>query len=237
MKRFCIGLSLVLVTALTGTATAGTDFLIDWGSQGKVDADGYVLGTHSHPGGNTFTLHGVTGEAYQADPFNGPLNFLETGSNANEYTFELTATSLGTTDFGGIHYTIYGPGTFQVYEDAAANADFANPGTFTDGTLMIEGTTNGMTTTINALFGCPPGISGDWHTDLVYGQGGTYGSLVAGCVGTIDATYSDTPCNGNFTIPAGYTHHTNGNFSIEDNCGGSTATEQSSWTDVKGLFR
>lgn len=237
MKRFCIGLSLVLVTAFAGTATAGTDFLIDWGDEGKVDAASYTLATHNHGLGDLFTLHGVTSEALQADPFNGVLDFLETGVNGNEYTFELTATSLGTIDLGGIFYTVYGPGVFSVYEDAAANWDFANPSTFTDGTLMIEGTTNGMTTTINDFLPCPPGVFGDWHTDLVYGQGGTLGSLVAGCVGTIDATYTDSPCNGNVTIPAGYTHHSNGNFSIEDNCGGATATEESSWSGVKGLFR
>jgi hypothetical protein len=236
MKKFCIGLSLVLVTTLTGTASAGTDFLIDWGNAGNAIANGYTLATHNHPGGQSLTVYAVTGEAYQADPFNGPLDFLETGSNANEYTIVITANSLGTVPLGGgIFYTIYAPGSFAVYEDAAANADFANVGTFTDGTLIIDGTTLNMSTQINDFFACPPGVFGNLTCDLVYGNGGTFGSFVAGCTGGIDATYTDDDCQ--VAIPAGYTHHANGQFSIENGCGGSTATEEGTWSGVKGLFR
>ncbi len=228
MNRIVKSLSLLVIPFLfAGTSYAGVDFIIDWGTNGKASEPNYNAGTHHSTAGNVLTVRGIIiGFAN-----NGP--FAALNGNGNEYTVVLgNMTSLGSIHAFPLNLTSYSGGEFWVYEDdgSGAAADFANAGSFSDGTLILHGPLSDVATNIVDLgAGCP---GGTFFANWLATDGSLFG-LVPGCAGDIDATWSDNGCTA--VIPAGYDFHCNGHYGLGE-CP-PTATEESSWGGVKNLFR
>ncbi|MBU0743642.1 hypothetical protein KKG45_01710 [bacterium] len=112
------------------------------------------LGQTGLPGGvgGALTLHGVVNDPAPATtPI--PLDF-----DTYEYTLVVTGLVL---DVDG-NPQQYSGGAIAIYEDAATVADFAAPGTFTDGTAVLTGVVTTLdrtmfTATLGTVFG-----SVDW---------------------------------------------------------------------------
>ena len=112
---------------------------IEWG-KGFAYETNYV-GKVSNPG-SVLTIVSTV------NCFSGIFEVIGDPDGSKEYTVIVTGgTSLGTTitNVPGpnykIHTTTYVGATFQIYEDPGNNADFSTaPGSFTDGTLFLDGT-------------------------------------------------------------------------------------------------
>jgi hypothetical protein len=144
--------------------------------------------------------------------------------NNNQYTMVLTATL---TVVGPPSQ--YSPATVQLYEDpisGGTNADYANPATFTDGTLILSGvidgnlTRNRFTTTLGNYIGKIDFTGGTRLGDLQTTQDWPIG-------GGWSRNASVTP-----PIPPGYNEQWDGKI---DNA--PVAVEQRSWGAVKEFYR
>jgi hypothetical protein len=193
----------------------------DWGPDAYGTEPGYV--NHMSQPGAVLTIVGLIDHFF--DPF------LDLDPSTTEYSFIFRdLVSLGSIDFGGIILTSYAGGFFEVYQDPSNNADYANQGTFTDGTLILSGFLANFSV---QQFQGPGGWSGTYQTDFEFtgpAAGGLY-DRVEQCYGTTGGGWSDSAPS----IPPGYTVQVDGHMTVE-HCR-PTGTEQSSWGSVKDLFR
>ncbi len=115
----------------------------------------------------------------------------------------------------------------DIYEDAGTAADFANPGTFTDGTHILSGLGVNMHAEGLTIYGMPLGVTGV----VVFNGGSGYGSLL-GCGGSglsmndfIDITF--------LTPPTGYEEA----YDAEWKCESTVSVDDSTWGSIKSLYR
>ena len=107
--------------------------------------------------GGTLSMHSIMPEV--SPPVYPPLPL-----DFDNFEYTLVVTGLGLDDLGVGTYPLqtYSGGTIAIYEDAGTAADYANPGTFTDGTAILVGnvtllTRQVFTATIGSIAG-----SVDW---------------------------------------------------------------------------
>jgi hypothetical protein len=150
----------------------------------------------------------------------------------NEYTAVLNAEVLFY--LGGFNQAVsFKPaGSVSIYEDTTPDANFANAGSFTDGTLILVGQVNNMAGNRINITGLPWAVSGE----ITLTGGAGYGNLIACHAGLIMNDFiawqlpNGAPLPG---IPAGYKE----SYDVEWKCEDTVSTEKSSWGNVKGLYR
>jgi hypothetical protein len=151
---------------------------------------------------------------------------------ANEYTAVLNAEVLFY--LGGFNQAVgFKPaGSVNIYEDTTPDANFANVGSFTDGTLILTGQVNNMIGTRININGLPWSISGE----ITMTGGAGYGDLIACSAGLIMNDFiawqqpNGQPLPG---IPAGYKE----SYDVEWKCEDTVSVEPNTWGRVKGLYR
>jgi hypothetical protein len=166
--------------------------------------------------GNPFTMRSVlTNNGVVPTPI--ALNFA-----LNQYTLVVSGTLAS---ISGI-YNYYNPATIEIWEDpilGGTAANYAVPGTFTDGTLILSGSFDGnltrqrFTTNLGSFIG---------QVDF---SGGTR-------VGDL-ATPQDWPFGGGWSrsvsgIPAGYHENWDGKIDLAP-----VGVENETWDGVKQLYR
>ncbi len=172
--RFAI-ITLVGALALpAGAALALTNPVLDLG-------DGYATEGSRAPGvrtsvaGDTLT---IVGHVIQ---FNDPLQDLDANDPNVEYTYILSGLASGGSTSDALYYnTNYGGGFFQVYCDSSLNADTADRSTFTDGTLILEGTFSGFVAKLRIS---PSSCAGSINSDLQFTGGTLFSRLSQSGVG------------------------------------------------------
>jgi len=140
----------------------------------------------------------------------------------NQYTLVVIGTLAST---AGISQ-YYSPATIEIWEDAKAGgtaADYANPATFTDGTLILSGAFDG-----NLIRTAFPNGTGSFVGKVDFGGGSRLGDL---------ATSQDWPFGGGWsrnvtTIPAGYHEQWDGKIDLAP-----VAVEDETWGGVKEIFK
>ena len=128
-----------MATLVAGTARAASPF-VDWSTMFQSEA-GWVNGVSLN--GAVMSSYGVVN--FWGGPFAG-LPFA-----GHEYTIVFSGlVSTGTTPTCGgplcLYHTDYTGGTFAIYDDVgpATAADYCNPATLTDGTVILSGVFNGF---------------------------------------------------------------------------------------------
>lgn len=236
MRRFRLLFALVGAAVLMGApmqAQANHCVApIEWG-EGFAYETNYV-GKISNPGSILTIVSTV-------NCFSGIFGVVGDPDGSAEYTVIVTGgTSLGTatTFIPGPNYTVYQTtyvgATFQVYEDASNNADFATaPGSFTDGTLFLDGTIDSIfvTFTLNALGGFQGGNFDAHETGTLSGGSffDTYGSPGSVCQMNITGGWNPNALD----IPAGWSADVAGKVDLADCV---TQTQQSTWGRLKALY-
>lgn len=173
--------------------------------------------------------------------FGPPLAFLNANMPGTEYTFFISGLiSQGTVSFGPpatrFFVTTYTGGTIQIFEDATPNAVFTAfpengdvPSTFTDGTVILSGTTSNFYTQTNNFTINQTGNSEgkiDW-------TGGTLIDIVSGntCPDLFTGGLTWNP-NPNILIP-GYLFRHDGK--VDQEC--PVPTKAGTWGRIKKLYR
>ena len=133
--------ALVLVLAAPAWAEV-TNPVIDFGISYAKEGT-RTVGVQESQAGDVLTIVGPVVQ------FQEPFGDLDTNDPNVEYTYIMDGlVSLGTTvQSGGTMFsytTYYDGGTFRIYCDDTPDADFADMSTFTDGTLILEGTFSGF---------------------------------------------------------------------------------------------
>jgi hypothetical protein len=134
----------------------------------------------------------------------------------------------------GVEDADFNVATVEIYEDAGTVADYANPGTFTDGTKVLSGVIQNMIGEHVVFWAGPNMIQLPWTiTGVVVMTGGAgLADLDQQCAGGL--VMNDFV---NFQIgtpPASYEEF----YDIEWKCPEiSTGVEDSSWGRMKGLYR
>lgn len=135
---------------------------------------------------------------------------------------------------GGFNQAVFfkPAGTVAIYEDATPDADFANAASFTDGTLILSGQVNNMAGTRINITALPWSVSGE----ITLTGGAGIGNLIACEAGLIMNDFiawqqpNGQPLPG---IPSGYKE----SYDAEWKCSETTSVDESSWGNVKGLYR
>jgi hypothetical protein len=169
---------------------------------------------------DTYTAY-ATLDAVQPDPW---YNF----DVAQQYTVKLTANVDAAYEAPAMILNVeFGSVTVEVYEDDATAADYGNPGTFTDGTLLLSGTVTGMA-------GQRPNFP-NFNWDVVgtvsfSGGVGMNGLLCDPQLGMNDfIAFASPPIN----PPSGYQEA----YNIDWFCDAATSVDESSWGRMKSLYR
>jgi hypothetical protein len=145
-----------------------------------------------------------------------------------EYTAVMTVVVDTFTDNGGYYMiTDFEVGLVEVYEDVTTSADYAAPGTFTDGTLILVGQTNNMIAQGAIMPGMPFAVSGV----VVFTGGSGYGNLLGCAPGGL--AMNDFIQTSIITPPTGYEE----TYDAEWKCTQVTGTDASTWGNIKGLYR
>lgn len=166
--------------------------------------------------GGTATVYGkiVNGDAVAA-PL--PLDFAN-----HQYTLVitgLTLDSLGAT-------SLFAGGAVAIYEDAATPADWANPTTFADGTLVLAGTLGVFQRTmVTSSLGSGAG-SVDW-------SGGSLLDLLAPADRTGWPLLTAVSRAATQVLP-GYSERWDGKVEPQEDV---VSTEQRSWSELKAEYR
>ncbi len=116
--------------------------------------------------------------------FQEPFQDLDPNDPGVEYTYVMDGMiSMGTVQGGAGSYlsytTNYSGGNFRVYEDTTPDADFLVPATFSDGTLILQGTFSGFKI-ITYSFTC----AGTQNADLQFTGGTLFDRVSSAGVGT-----------------------------------------------------
>jgi hypothetical protein len=152
-----------------------------------------------------------------------------------EYTAVLNA--VVQSYLGGFNQAVFFKpnGSVAIYEDSTPDANYANPATFTDGTLLLTGQVNNMGGTRINITGLPWSVSGE--ITLLGGAG--FNNLIGCAAGGQSLSMNDFIAwqqpNGQPLpqIPAGYKEE----YDAEWKCLDTTDLPESTWGGVKGLYR
>jgi hypothetical protein len=144
-----------------------------------------------------------------------------------EYTAVITATVASYT--GGFAQSVdFANGAqFKIYEDSGTAADYANPATFTDGTLILSGGSNDYFGQRMDIFGLP----WNFYGTIVFVSGAGLGNLASQC--SLGLTMNDFVNFQIGTFPPGYEEA----YDAEWKCPDTTPVDGASWGDVKSLYR
>ena len=252
MKRQIGVAMLVALTALAGFASGAraqctTGMMFAWGENAFAYESNYNPATFISSNGSQLNVVGVLTVACQM--FSG----LNPSDLNKEYTFLLTGlTSGGTTGptplaGGSTRWTTsYTGGNFFIYEGTPRNAPSALamppsppnadvPSKYTDGTLILNGTLSGFSTTITRFSN--GNYSNSFRGNYVFTPGGTLFGLVGPENGLLQGTWeanddADPGKIGLLDLPAGYSAHPIGKFDQPV-----TATQSSTWGTIKQLYR
>ena len=149
---------------------------------------------------------------------------------AFEYTLVITGNVGSQLDiplFPGtvLRQVTFGTTSFAIYEDAGTAADYANPGTFTDGAAILTGVITGLYGE-GLVDGATPEVLG------VTGNATVTGGSAAGSVLCSDLVMNDFLAWMPATSPPGYREA----YDTKWECC-ATAVEPSTWGGVKSLYR
>lgn len=189
--------------------------------------------------GATMTVYGIANPPVSV-PTPIPTDFTN-----NQYTIAIDGMLVVGYNFDGVNFTksyTFTGGTIRIYEDAIAGGtagDYANPGTFVDGNLLLQASVDdGWTMDLNNAF-YPAG----WFSGAGIGTCDmTGGSALPELVGltypldnwTFAGTGISEPYPPIITVPAGYDYVFGTKIIFPYNA---TATEPTSWGNVKTLYR
>lgn len=202
MKK--IALATILATLLAGSAQAVQFF--DFSAQAVIPADV----------GGTAAAYGVI--------LNGGAPESPLPLDVANYQYTLVVTGLTMVSSGAP--SVFSGGTVAIYEDAATPADYADPGTFSDGVLVLGGVLNSLTSTmLLPSLGSGNGYV-DWNSgarldDLAPEDQSGWPFLVT--------VYTDPS-----VVEPGYSELWDGKVEPGNDV---VDTDQSSWSEVKALFR
>lgn len=239
--RFAL-MAALFVAFVPGTTIAQTGTIVDWGPDSYARESSYNAATYISNPGSLLDVYGIVND------FAGPLAALEPVPAGTQYTYVLTnLVSAGTVITPGVfantYRTVYNTtnpslNNFFLYRDTGTAADFASPGTFSDGTLALSGRFQSLTVTFsrrnsdqvvlggNADTGQPSAANGVFTGGSEFGRVSVNG---AGCPFRVTGGWLARP--GNF--PAGYTAHFDGKLDID--C--PTPTTPATWGFIKGQYR
>lgn len=211
-----LGLGVVMALAIPTLALAA-DYAGNF--SGYVDHDGLAPGVYQT--GTTYVARMVL-DGYNENPWYA----FDAGK---EYTAVLTTVVDTYTDNGGFYMvTDFEIATVEIYEDMTTPADYANPATFTDGTLILVGQANNMIAQGAIQYGSPFVVSGV----VVFTGGSGYANLIGTCVHG-GLAMNDFIMTTIITPPAGYEEV----YDAEWKCTDPTGTDESTWGSIKGLYR
>jgi len=195
MRRAGLAIPVLVATALLAplAAQAVVNPIIDFNPGNACEyANGVyrALGDHTSTAGDTLEIYGVVVQ------FNDPFNDLNPNDPTKEYTYVISGVSLGTVSVSVVRTTNYSNAKVRVYCDPAKNASPSNKGTYTDGTLILEGTFSSLQTLTRTNSN-----SGSITHDGFIATGGTLAARLEGCSGS--------QVTGSFSVtvpvpPAGY---------------------------------
>ena len=211
LKSLAIGVGLLMVPALAFSANL-TGHFSGHADNGSGTGGFYVAGT-------SYDAY-LTLNALQDLPWY-PWN------PAQEYTAVLSTTVSSFVVLGNLEVVDFEVASVDVYEDNTTPADFANLGTFTDGTYLLSGVANNMIGNRVSIFGLPFDVTGV----VVFNGGAGFGNLNP-CVsdGLIMNDFIDFTFAAN---PDGFEEAYDAEWKVE--CPDSV--EHSTWGSVKGLYR
>jgi hypothetical protein len=221
MKLKALGIGAVMAFAIPALALAVT---YTGSFSGYADHDGPGPGVYAS--GTNYTAR-MTLDTAQQDPWY-PWNA------AKEYTAVLSVV----VDTYSVFPDVGGPGidwvvvdfmvaSVDVYEDDVTPADYAVPGSFTDGAHILSGQANNMIGEWITVFGNPMAISGD----VVFTGGSGFANLLGCAPGGlamndyVDFTFA--------TPPTGYEEA----YDAEWKCLESVSVDNSTWGNIKSLYR
>jgi hypothetical protein len=146
---------------------------------------------------------------------------------SKEYTAVIHATVFSY--FGGFLQIVDFANAAQVfvYEDTGTAADYANPATFTDGTVILSGGSNYMFGQRADVFAVP----WNFYGTIVFTGGAGLGNLASAC--SFGLTMNDFVDFQIASNPAGYQEA----YDAEWKCAESISVEEASWGSVKTLYR
>ncbi len=215
--------SAALLMALSGVGAAITNPVVDFGGLSYAKEGTRVADTNTSTAGDVLTIVGKVVD------FNDPFADLDPNAAGVEYTYIMTGMVSQGTVLSGFYKTNYTGGTFRIYQDTSADADFANPATFQDGTLILEGAFSGFHV-------WTVGIGGTQNSDFQFTGGSLFSRVSQSGVGFIGV---DT---GDFTVSSTYVplaQRNQGYFARSDTKLDVTqpvATESSTWGRIKNLY-
>lgn len=212
-KSLAVGVGMAI--ALPALASAVT---LEGHFSGHADHDGPAPGEYAA---------GVTYDAYTVINTTQTNPWFPWDQVSFEYTAVINATVSSYTDFGVQRVVDFGVASVAIYKDAGTAADYANKATFTDGTLVLSGEFQNM---IGSHFEFP-GLPYDVTGVVVFNGGAELGSLNPACSGGLVANDFINFLIG--TNPAGYEE----GYDIEWKCTETVGTDESTWGQMKGLYR
>jgi hypothetical protein len=191
-----------------------------------VTLEGHFSGYADHAGVGGVYAPGMVYTAYLT------LNSVQTNpwypwDPTKEYTAVINAVVASYT--GGFTQSVdfQNGAQFRIFEDTSTAADFANPATFTDGTLILSGGSNDMFGQRVDVFGLP----WNFYGTIVFVSGAGLGDLAAQCAfGLIMNDFVNFQIG---TFPPGYEEA----YDAEWKCPDTTPVDAASWGDVKALYR
>jgi len=222
-KRARLAIPVLVAVALCAplTAFAVVNPIIDFNPGNACEyANGVfrAFGDHDSNAGDTLEVYGVVVQ------FNDPFNDLDPNDPTQEYTYVISGISLGTVAVSTIRTTNYSNAKVQVYCDPNQNADPSDKSTYTDGTLILEGTFSSLQTLTRTNSN-----AGNIQHDGFVATGGTLASRLEGCTGVL--------VSGAFSVtapvpPAGYFGTADTKLDVE--C--PVPAEPSTWGKLKTRF-
>ncbi len=161
---------------------------------------------------------------------------LVSDTSLNQYTYVVSGMTVASRQvFGDFVLINYTPGTLSVYQDAKASGTPAvwapnppnaqAPGSFTDGSLYLQGTLSNFQFVLNTANG-----SGSYEAACIWDGGSNLSDIPAG--DRTGWTFSGATSNA-LNIPQGYAHQIDGqNFIIL-----ATSTRRTTWGGLKSTYR
>jgi hypothetical protein len=178
-------------------------------------------GPGNFTGATTYTARLILDQT-QDDPF---LNFDPT----KQYTAVLTTTVQAFDNTQSPWILNFGIGSLNMYEDTGTPADYLNPGTFTDGTLILSGSVVNHEAYRFNITCNPYTVNGV----IVWTGGSRHDELSSGCLSGMVMndfdSYQTVPCG--VSPPAGYQEAYDALWTCP------TSTDESTWGGVKALYR
>jgi hypothetical protein len=144
-----------------------------------------------------------------------------------QYTAAISTTVTAAFEVPPILNVTFATASVGIYEDSSTPANYANPGTFTDGTLLLSGSISGMAgQRVNF-----PGFNWDVIGSVTFNGGAGFGGLLCDLpMGVNDFIAFQSPP---VFPPAGYEEA----YNIDWFCEASTSVDASSWGRMKSLYR